>query len=180
MLRKFRLAGNGACVGAALALPAAVWDSWQRHLGAPELKQVPDGTYRLAHTNLPSEPRAWIFIFDINAASRETLVLEAIRVRLGSWWPELGPAKAKRLKWIPARKAGVTKRSGFHLISVPEKRDARAASQPDSRERRSRNRQAAHFFDTYAAHEEYQYIAVWREGGSELAAKGRQPSRQRG
>ncbi len=70
MLLKFRLAGHGACAGAALAIPAAVWDSWQRHLGAPELAPAPDGTYRLAHVPSPTEPRAWLYIFDIDAKSK--------------------------------------------------------------------------------------------------------------
>jgi hypothetical protein len=133
MLLKFRLAGNGACIGAALAIPTAVWDSWQPFLGAPDLKKMPDGTYRLAPTATEVKPHAWLYIFDIDASSQDTpnpiviskvigtdvdavahyafkaapdailaeggshsLVLEAIRVRLGTWWAELDPGKVKK------------------------------------------------------------------------------------
>ncbi|HXC50060.1 MAG TPA: hypothetical protein VN634_04195 [Candidatus Limnocylindrales bacterium] len=68
MLLKFRLAGNGACAGAALAIPQAVWDSWQRHLGAPVLVPVDDGTFRLVHPTSPVEPRAWLYIFDLDTS----------------------------------------------------------------------------------------------------------------
>ena len=133
MLLKFRLAGQGFCAGTALAIPAAVWDSWQRHLGAPELTLASDGTFRLAHPTTPVEPRAWIYIFDLDAGSETSpnplvismvigtdvdtmahyafkaapdavlaaggpgsLVLDAIRVRLATWWPELGPPRRQR------------------------------------------------------------------------------------
>ena len=33
MVLKFKLAGHETCAGTTLALPRAVWDSWQRHLG---------------------------------------------------------------------------------------------------------------------------------------------------
>jgi hypothetical protein len=125
MLLKFRLAGHGGCAGAALAIPASVWDSWQRHLGGPTLTNAPDGTLRLG--TLTSDPRAWIYVFDVDAGSDKTpnpivlskvigtdadavaryaftvvpeaivaeggaggLVLDAIRVRLAAWWPEIG------------------------------------------------------------------------------------------
>lgn len=140
MLLKFRLAGHGACAGAALALPAAVWDSWQRHLGGPELTQAADGTFRLAHPTTPVDPRAWIYVFDIDASSTTTpnpivlkkvigtdvdavthyafkvapdavvaeggagsLVLEAIRIRLAAWWPDLGPPSRKRRPGQPSK-----------------------------------------------------------------------------
>lgn len=130
MLLKFRLAGQGACSGAALAIPAAVWDSWQRHLAAPILAPAADGTFRLAADRSDAEIRAWIYVFDLDAASTESpnpiviqkvigtdadavahfafkaapdavlaeggsgsLVVELIRKRLASWWPELGPPK---------------------------------------------------------------------------------------
>ena len=68
MLLKFRLAGHGGCAGAALAIPAAVWDSWQRHLGAPDLHYVEaDATYRLDGTC--ENPHAWIYVFDVDAQS---------------------------------------------------------------------------------------------------------------
>lgn len=71
MLIKFRLAGQGDCAGAALAIPIAVWDSWRRHFGAPELEQSSDGTFRLVHPTTPVEPRAWLYIFDVDASTAE-------------------------------------------------------------------------------------------------------------
>ena len=47
MMFKFELGRHARCVGCVLAIPKAVWDSWQRHLGAPELSVEADGTYRL-------------------------------------------------------------------------------------------------------------------------------------
>jgi hypothetical protein len=134
MLLKFRLAGHGACAGAAIAIPQAVWDSWQRHLGGPELTALPDGTLQLVDPTVPvKEACAWIYVFDLDATSTTTpspiaitkviaadadaiahyafkvapeavlaeggagsLVLDAIRVRLAAWWPELAPQRARR------------------------------------------------------------------------------------
>jgi hypothetical protein len=135
MLLKFRLAGQGFCAGAALAIPAAVWDSWQRHLGAPELSLETDGTFRLAHPTAAIDPHAWIYIFDLDAESETSpnpliiskvigtdvdamahyafkaapdallaaggpgsLVLDAIRVQLATWWPELRPPRPRRAR----------------------------------------------------------------------------------
>lgn len=71
MLLKFRLAGRGSCAGAALAIPAAVWDSWQRHLAAPILAPAMDGTYRLSADPNPDEAdsNAWIYVFDLDETS---------------------------------------------------------------------------------------------------------------
>lgn len=72
MLLKFRLAGQGACAGAALAIPAAVWDSWQRHLAAPEVLPASDGTHRLAIDPNVQDKNAWIYVFDIDNKSKAT------------------------------------------------------------------------------------------------------------
>jgi hypothetical protein len=72
MLLKFRLAGQGSCAGAALAIPAAVWDSWQRHLAAPVLAPASDGTFRLAADKSEADNNAWIYVFDLDASSKTT------------------------------------------------------------------------------------------------------------
>lgn len=72
MLLKFRLAGQGSCAGAALAIPAAVWDSWQRHLAAPTLAPASDGTFRLAYDPSEQDNQAWIYVFDLDATSATT------------------------------------------------------------------------------------------------------------
>lgn len=71
---KFQIGEDGACAGSVLAIPASVWDSWQRHLGKPDLAPRPDGTAAL---RIPGEPEldhvsAWICVFDIDAASGVT------------------------------------------------------------------------------------------------------------
>jgi len=133
MLMKFRLASQGSCAGVAFAIPAAVWDSWQRHLSAPILAPAVDGTYRLALDPAESSVNAWIYVFDLDAESPITpnpivinkiihtnseavahfafkaapdailaeggsgsLVVDVIRTRLATWWPELGPPKRGR------------------------------------------------------------------------------------
>lgn len=67
MMFKFQLGQHDRCAGCVLAIPQAVWDSWQRHLGAPKLAQAPDGTFRLlpppGHT-VPNPCPAWLYIFE--------------------------------------------------------------------------------------------------------------------
>jgi len=66
MMFKFQLGQHERCRGCVLAIPQSVWDSWQRHLGAPELTEEGDGIFSLLGPN----PRtangfpAWIFVFD--------------------------------------------------------------------------------------------------------------------
>lgn len=71
---KFQLGKSSRCAGCVLAIPMSVWNSWQPHLGAPELTQEADGTYSLFK---PGEPRpspvpAWIYAFDLDANSKQT------------------------------------------------------------------------------------------------------------
>lgn len=70
MLLKFQVGADEASAGCVLALPAAVWDSWQRHLGRPELGQRADGTSSLVKpgVDLQGKVPAWILVFDIDAA----------------------------------------------------------------------------------------------------------------
>ena len=72
MAMKFQLGGHGQCAGTALAIPQSVWDSWQRHLGAPELQPGPDGTYKLyrpEHDVALARTPAWIYVFDVDATA---------------------------------------------------------------------------------------------------------------
>jgi hypothetical protein len=66
---KFQVTKRETSVGCVLALPQPVWDSWQPFLGAPELHEQPDGTWRLLDdkTALPSD---WIYVFDIDTDPR--------------------------------------------------------------------------------------------------------------
>jgi hypothetical protein len=45
MMFKFQLGQHGRCSGCVLAIPEAVWESWQRHLGAPVLTPRPDRSF---------------------------------------------------------------------------------------------------------------------------------------
>lgn len=74
MMFKFQLAQNPRCAGCVLAIPMSVWDSWQRHLGAPTLTAEPDGTYSLFEPGRarPAHVPAWIYAFDLDALSTQT------------------------------------------------------------------------------------------------------------
>ncbi len=74
MMFKFQLGLHGRCVGCVLAIQEAVWNSWQRHLGAPELINEPDGTFSLlapGHEK-PNPFPAWIYVFDTAPEAKVT------------------------------------------------------------------------------------------------------------
>ncbi|MBN7453044.1 NotI family restriction endonuclease [Mycobacteroides abscessus] len=67
MMFKFQIGAHEASAGCVLAIPKSVWDSWQRHLGKPDLVLQPDGTYRLAiEADEEKAPAAWIYVFDLD------------------------------------------------------------------------------------------------------------------
>ena len=74
MMFKFQLGQHGRCAGCVLALPEAVWESWQRHLGAPVLIAESDGSFSLlAPGKARSSPSpAWIYVFAPDATAAET------------------------------------------------------------------------------------------------------------
>lgn len=78
MVLKFQLGGHGACAGTVMAVPVAVWNSWQRHLGSPTLVCEADGTYSLMPPERVGSARAWIYVFDIESA----VALSPARIRL--------------------------------------------------------------------------------------------------
>jgi hypothetical protein len=63
---KFQVTKRETSVGCVLALPQPVWDSWQPFLGAPEVVEQPDGTWRLLDDRT-SRPSDWIYVFDIDS-----------------------------------------------------------------------------------------------------------------
>jgi hypothetical protein len=91
MMFKFQLGHHGRCAGCVLALPTAVWDSWQRHLGSPELTKEADGTYSLRAPNkpVPATWPAWIYIFEPNAASAITPSPIAVSKIIGTDAPSI-------------------------------------------------------------------------------------------
>lgn len=75
MMFKFQVGAHQHCAGCVFAIPRPVWESWQRHLGAPELVDFGDGTWRLPASDqsaLQPHPPAWIYVFDVNASSTST------------------------------------------------------------------------------------------------------------
>lgn len=73
MMFKFEMAGSPGCAGVALTLPRAVWDSWERFLGAPELVDTGDGTFALPGQDKTDAATAcWIYVFDFDAAAAVT------------------------------------------------------------------------------------------------------------
>ena len=67
---KFQVTKRDTSVGCALVLLPPVWVSWQPFLGAPELHQHPDGTWRLLD-DMTSDPSDWIYVFAIDAHPRD-------------------------------------------------------------------------------------------------------------
>jgi hypothetical protein len=99
---KFQVTKQDTSVGCALALPRPVWDSWQPFLGAPELHEQPDGTWRLLDDQ-ESQPSDWIYVFDIDtepgdggrpAPIRVSLVIGTDAATLSRAAFEVAPARA--------------------------------------------------------------------------------------
>jgi hypothetical protein len=74
MMFKFQLGQHDRCAGCVLAIPQSVWDSWQKHLGAPTLVTEADGTFSLLSPERarPDPCPAWVFVFDSDATSQTT------------------------------------------------------------------------------------------------------------
>lgn len=87
ILFKLRLGHQPDCAGCVLALPQAVWDSWQPHLGAPALAKLADGTWHFAtkaSASTPAKQPGWIYLFEIDSQSKMSpnpiLVKQEIRI----------------------------------------------------------------------------------------------------
>lgn len=81
MMLKLQIGADPECGGCVLAIPQSVWDSWQRHLGRPDLQPQADGTFVLAEEGggLPTAASAWIYVFDIDESA--TTVPNAVVLR---------------------------------------------------------------------------------------------------
>lgn len=67
MMLKFQVGAQASCAGCVLAIPEAVWESWQRHLGAPNLVRRGDVYEMLApDREFAGPPPAWIYVFDLD------------------------------------------------------------------------------------------------------------------
>lgn len=103
MMFKFQLGQSSRCAGCVLALPLAVWESWQRHLGGPTLTEETDGTFSLFEPgrHRPDIVSAWIYAFDLNAESLLTpspvsipRIIATDAAAISYYALELAPAKA--------------------------------------------------------------------------------------
>ena len=74
VMLKFQIGAHPSSAGCVLALPAAVWDSWQRHLGGPEPMPRSDGTLQLSRPDsVPGDHvPGWILVFDLDSQSAST------------------------------------------------------------------------------------------------------------
>jgi hypothetical protein len=74
IMLKFQIGAHESSAGCVLALPASVWDSWQRHLGGPELISRTDGTLELSKPGglVAAHVPAWIYVFDVDGSSAQT------------------------------------------------------------------------------------------------------------
>jgi hypothetical protein len=70
MMFKFQLGAHQNAAGCVFAMPEAVWDSWQRHLGRPDLVAVGNNTYRLAAGDDAGDPISWIYVFDLDVSGQ--------------------------------------------------------------------------------------------------------------
>ncbi len=103
MMFKFQLGLSSRCAGCVLAVPLAVWESWQRHLGGPTLKEETDGTFSLFEPGRqrPEIVSAWIYAFDLDFASGVTpspiripQIIATDAAAMSYYALELAPAKA--------------------------------------------------------------------------------------
>ncbi|MFP3940363.1 MAG: hypothetical protein ACLF0P_08650 [Thermoanaerobaculia bacterium] len=86
MMLKFQIGKHSQCSGTALALPEAVWDSWQRHLGGPELVSAGED-FELRHPQAAPFGRdapAWIYVFDVDAEASESPSPLLVKKRIGT------------------------------------------------------------------------------------------------
>ncbi|MEV4535397.1 hypothetical protein AB0J82_16355 [Asanoa sp. NPDC049518] len=75
MMFKFQIGAHPHSAGCVFAIPRPVWDSWQRHLAAPDLVERPDGTWQLGESDqaaMSERPPAWIYVLDLDVSADES------------------------------------------------------------------------------------------------------------
>jgi hypothetical protein len=86
MLLKFELSKEGCAAGTVLALPEAVWESWQPFLGRPTIETVSGSEFRLVGSDNVTYhgTNAWIFVFALDAGASDPIspvkIVSRIRV----------------------------------------------------------------------------------------------------
>jgi hypothetical protein len=123
---KFQVTRRDTSVGCVLALPQPVWDSWQPFLGAPELHEQPDGTWRLLDDD-EADPSDWIYIFDIDETPdqhgparllvRQIIGTDAATLSRAAF--DIAPAKAvEHAGGTDAVISAIVRRLGFFIPGV--------------------------------------------------------------
>lgn len=74
MMFKFQIGAHDSSAGCVFAIPRPVWDSWQRHLAAPELVDRGDGTWQLGDSAPDADGKtpAWIYVLDLDVSATES------------------------------------------------------------------------------------------------------------
>jgi hypothetical protein len=123
---KFQVTKRETSVGCVLALPQPVWDSWQPFLGAPELHEQLDGTWRLLDDQA-ARPSDWIYVFDIDtepspggrpAPIRVSLVIGSDAATLSRAAFEIAPARAVGNGDYDAVVESIVRRLGRYLPEI--------------------------------------------------------------
>jgi hypothetical protein len=83
-LLKFELSKEGAAAGTILALPEAVWESWQPFLGRPTIEHVAGPEFRIAGTDNVDYhgTNAWVFVFSLDNTADSPISDVAIKSRI--------------------------------------------------------------------------------------------------
>jgi hypothetical protein len=124
---KFQVTRRDTSAGCILALPKPVWDSWQPFLGAPELREQSDGTWRLLDDDEIS-PADWIYVFDIDdqpgpdggpASLKVPLVIGTDASTLSRAAFDIAPARAvEHGRGIDAVVSTIVRRLSAYLPSI--------------------------------------------------------------
>lgn len=75
MMFKFQIGAHEHSAGCVFAIPRPVWDSWQRHLAAPQLVERGDGTWQLGESDplaKSDRPPAWIYVLDLDVSDTDS------------------------------------------------------------------------------------------------------------
>ena len=83
-LLKFELSKEGAAAGTILALPEAVWESWQPFLGRPTIEHVAGSEFRIAGSDNVDYhgTNAWVFVFNLDDTGDHSISPVVIKSRI--------------------------------------------------------------------------------------------------
>jgi hypothetical protein len=101
MMFKFQLGKAEGCAGCVLAVPKAVWESWQHLLGNPSFELAEHERLALPESLLPSPPIAWVLAFELEKSPdggpdcvKFTDIIETSAEAIAYWALSVAPAEA--------------------------------------------------------------------------------------